>query len=116
MSVGNAIAVGTAVEVGNAVSVVEGSVETELDGVESLAGAEGGIVVLQAATTPAPRITSLTARGINEAPISRMASVRRVNGRPWNAIASLHECHRPDYVGSLKKYSGGVLEPRHRCP
>jgi hypothetical protein len=108
MSAGNAVAVGTAVDVGNAVRVVEGSVETELDRVESLAGAEGGIVGLQAATTAAPSIASLTARGIIEAPISRMASLRRVSARTWNAIAKVHECHRPDYVGSLKKYSGRV--------
>jgi hypothetical protein len=93
MSAGNAVAVGTAVDVGNAVRVVEGSVETELDRVESLAGAEGGIVGLQAATTAAPSIASLTARGIIEAPISRLASLRRVSARTWNAVARVHECH-----------------------
>jgi hypothetical protein len=62
--VGNAVEVRTAVEVGNALGVVEGSDATELDRVESLAGAEGVIVGLQAATRAAARIARLTARGI----------------------------------------------------
>lgn len=80
--------------VGNAVSVVEGIAETGFDEVETLTGAEGGIVGLQATTKVAPRTARLTARAIERVLQPRIVAVRRVASRvcaTWSR--SVRQCH-----------------------